>query len=467
MSTALDIRRSAYGSSQVTKVGNFAEVGSTGLSRFGGNVYDEFLPALRWPKYIKVYKEMSYNDPVVGAIMFAAKQLIRKTSWRVEAVGNDKVDIAAKEFIDQCRTDMGMTWSDMISEILSMLVYGWSYHEIVYKKRNGYNRDLNKNSEFNDGRIGWSKIQGRAQETLHEWNFADNGDVESMVQVAPPDFRTRVIPFEKSLLFRTEADKNSPEGRSLLRNAYRPWYFKKRIEEIEGIGIERDLAGLPVLIPPENVNIWNTRDTEMVRLKGVAEKLVRNIRRDQNEGIVLPYGWELKLLSSSSKRQFDTNAIINRYDQRIAICMLADVIMMGAEKVGSYALSEVKKGLFASGLETFLDSIQDVFNKYAIPRLIQINAFPGLTRFPKLIHGEVESPDLRELARYIDVLANRGIPILNERTIDQLKEVASLPTGKGTNVNEFEPPVNTNPFQQKSKPAQVDEEEDEDDTGKK
>lgn len=460
MSTAAFMMK--RGAASVSKIGNFAEVGSTGLNRFGGNVYEEFLPALRWPKYVRVYKEMSYNDPVVGAIMFAAKQMIRKASWRVEAQGSTNIDLAAKEFVEQCMSDMSITWSDMMSEILSMLVYGWSWHEIVYKRRNGEKRDTDKHSEYDDGRIGWAKISGRSQDSLHEWQFADNGNVIAMVQVAPPDYQTRVIPFEKSLLFRPESDKNNPEGRSILRNAYRPWFFKKRIEEIEGIGIERDLAGLPVLIPPEHINIWNNRDPDMVRLKLVAEKLVRNVRRDQNEGIVLPYGWELKLLSSASRRQFDTNAIINRYDQRIAICMLADVIMLGAEKVGSYALSEVKKGLFATGLETFLDAIQDVFNKFAVPRLMRMNVFPGLTKYPKLVHGEIETPDLRELARYIDVLANKGVPILNDRTIEQLKEVASLPTGRGTDKNDYPVPASNNPFQPRQP---VKQEEDDDEEG--
>ena len=38
---------------------------------------------------------------------------------------------------------------------------------------------------------------------------------------------------------------DNPEGRSILRNAYFSWYFEKKIAEIEGIGIARDLAGLP------------------------------------------------------------------------------------------------------------------------------------------------------------------------------------------------------------------------------
>lgn len=38
--------------------------------------------------------------------------------------------------------DMQDTWSDTISEILSFLTYGWSYHEIVYKVRAGRKRTL-------------------------------------------------------------------------------------------------------------------------------------------------------------------------------------------------------------------------------------------------------------------------------------------------------------------------------------
>ena len=68
---------------------------------------------------------------------------------------------------------------------------------------------------------------------------------------------TYTIPMSKALLFRTKSRKNNPEGRSILRNAYRSWYFKRRIQEIEGIGIERDLAGLPVMHGPEGLDLWN------------------------------------------------------------------------------------------------------------------------------------------------------------------------------------------------------------------
>jgi hypothetical protein len=108
-------------------------------------------------------------------------------------------------------------------------------------------------SKHNDGLIGWQKIPIRAQSTLYGWEFAPDGDVKAFIQEAPPNYGQTTIPLSRGLLFRTEVTRDNPEGRSLLRNAYRPWYFKKRMEEIEGIGVERDLAGLPVITPPKAV----------------------------------------------------------------------------------------------------------------------------------------------------------------------------------------------------------------------
>jgi hypothetical protein len=403
------------------------EIGITGLNRWGGHVFDEFLPALRGPRGMKIYKEMSSNDPVIGAILYAAKQLIRKATWRVEPASSSRADLEAADFLRSCMDDMSMTWSDFITEMLSMIVYGWSFHEIVYKVRRGDNRDPRYNSKFNDGRIGWRKLPRRAQDSLCEWQFDDDGGVSAMVQLAPPEYKRVVIPIQKALLFRTEPNLDNPEGRSLLRNAYRPWYFKKRIEEIEGIGIERDLAGLPVLTPPEDVDLWDVSNEDSQKLRATAEALVTNIRRDRSEGVVLPFGWELKLLSTGSRRQFDTNAIINRYDQRIAITILADLVMLGADKVGSFALADVKKSMFAAGLEALLDGATEVINKYAVPRLFRLNAFPGITDYPKLRHGEIESVPLDELARFITALTGAKISLDDPATQNYLREMASMP----------------------------------------
>lgn len=423
-------------SQEQAQIADFSEIGTTGLRRFGGDVYEEFLPHLRWPRAAKVYQEMENNDPVIGAVLHIIEQLLRRTDWYVESASSSDADRGAKEFLISCMHDMSNTWDDMMAEIITMIPYGFAWHEEVYKKREGDSNDPKSRSKYDDGRIGWRKIAGRSQVTLEEWIFDDqseDGGLVGVVQNAPPDFKRRVIPLEKSLLFRTKSKFNNPEGRSLLRNTYRPWYFKKHIEEIEGIGIERDLAGLPVLTPPENVDIWNPHDKQSRIYRQQAEYLVRNIRRDQNEGIVKPHGWELELLSSASRRQFDTNEIINRYDQRIAITLLADIIMLGADKVGSFALADVKQGLLAASLEAILDSITEVFNRHAIPKLFKLNSFPGITDYPKLKHGKVITPSLTELARYIQSLAGAEMPLFPDDNLeDYIRAAAGLPKNEAT-----------------------------------
>ena len=388
------------------------EIGRIGQSRYGGFIFEEFLPELRGKKGIEVYSEMESNDDVVGAILFAMEMLVRQVDWTVDPAGDSAKDKEAAEFVQSCMGDMQVTWIDTISEILSFLTFGWSYHEIVYKRRMGHTRDPRTNSKYSDGLIGWRKLPIRAQETLYQWEYDENDNLLGMTQMPPPTFGTYTIPIGKALHFRTRSRKDNPEGRSILRNAYRSWFFKRRIQEIEGIGIERDLAGLPVIYAPQDLDIWNNDDEYSASVLAGLQMMVRNIRRDAMEGIVLPEGYKLELLSSGGTRQFDTNAIINRYDTRIAMTVLADFIFLGHEKSGSWSLSSNKTDMFALACGAFLDIICETFNSQGIPALIDMNGqhFEGITDYPKMNHGDIEDVDIQQFAAFIKDMTGIGDP---------------------------------------------------------
>lgn len=405
------------------------EYGSIGQRRYAGIFSEEFMRELQGKRGIEVFREMSENDDVCGAIIYVLETLIRQSSWSVQPGGSTAKDKECAEFVESCMNDMQDTWTDTISEILSFLAFGWSYHEIVYKRRIGNSRDPRQNSRYTDGLIGWQKLPIRAQETLYRWEYDDNDNLLGMTQLPPPRFVMATIPIEKALHFKTKSRKNNPEGRSILRTAYRDWYFKRRFQEIEGMGIERDLAGLPVLQPPEHIDIWNLDDPAMLTIFQRAETIVRNVRRDSTEGLVLPFGWTFQLAASGGKRQFDTNAIIERYDTRIAMTVMADFILLGHQQVGSFALSSDKTELFSMALGAYLDIICEVFNNQAIPRLIGMNAehFSGITEYPTLTHGDVETPNLQELSAYIKELTGCGVILPDEGLEDYVREVANLP----------------------------------------
>ena len=106
------------------------EIGRIGQRRYGGVIYEEFLPELRGSRGVEIYREMSENDDVVGAILYAIEMLVRQTDWIVEPGGGTAKDREAAEFVQSCMDDMQSTWVDTVSEILSFLTYGWSYMKL-------------------------------------------------------------------------------------------------------------------------------------------------------------------------------------------------------------------------------------------------------------------------------------------------------------------------------------------------
>lgn len=415
----------------IKKMGNIRrEIGRIGQHRYDGIITEEFLKELQGQRGVEVYKEMSDNDDMVGAILFVLETLMRQCTFSVEPGGNTEKDNEAAEFIEQCMHDMQSSWQDFMSECLSFLTFGWSYHEIVYKRRMGKNSDPRLSSKYDDGLIGWRKLPLRSQDTLWEWVYReDSDDLIGMTQAPPPYYEQLTIPLEKALHFRTKSRKDNPEGRSILRNAYRSWYYKKRIQEIEGIGMERDLAGFPVLTGPEGMDLWDSEDPEMAMILAAAQNIVTNIRRDAKEGLVMPNGWTLELLSAGHRRQFDTNQIIERYDKKIATTVMADFLTLGQGDTGSYALSSDKTRLFALAVGTFLDVICEVFNTQGIPRLIDINGdhFKGITEYPKMVHGDIEDANLDILGNFISSMVTSGVLIPDETLEDFVRRAGNLP----------------------------------------
>ena len=397
-----------------------SEKGLSGLQFTGGYVTEELHPNLQGNRELKVYREMSDNDPTIGAIMFAINMLIRQVKWEVEAhpEGDDK-DV---EFLEDCIKDLDHSWQDFISEVMSMIIYGFSFFEIVYRKRD-------------DGKVGWKKFGMRSQDSLHRWVIDDKtGEVSAFIQKPPPDYQDRVIPLKKAALFRTSSFKDNPQGRSVLRNSYRPWFFKKRIEEIEAIGIERDLAGIPMAMVDADIMRSDAGPEEKAMLAGI-ENIVKNVRQDKQAGIIWPkitnedgeLMYEFSLLSTGGTRTFDTTRIIQRYDQRITMTVLADFILLGHEKVGSFALSSDKTDLFAVAIGAWLQMIQETIQRQMVVPLFKMNGRDD-ENLPTMKFGDIERPDLSQLSTFMGAMAQMGMPLFPDSALESwTRKIAGLP----------------------------------------
>lgn len=395
-------------------------LGDTGLQRVGGIIQEEWLPELRGAKGRRVIRQMVDQDPIIGGILFAIEMLLRRTTWEIRPAGDTPEDEAAAAFVGEAFGALRPAWLATLPELLSFLPWGWAVLEICYRADER-------------GRTVWDAWEIRAQDTLERWEFDATGRPTAMVQAVPNTTRAARIPLEKALHLTTTSRKGNPEGRPLLRNAYRPWYFKSRIENIEGVGVERDLAGLPVaFVPPELLASNLTAEDQAVYDKIV--EIVTNIRRDEQEGVVWPLEYDargnkvydLQLLSSGGRRQFDTGGIIARYGSQIAMSVLADFILLGHEQVGSFALAADKTELFTVALGAWLDSISSAVETQACARLLALNGMPGAVT---LAHGSVEQADLGVLGSYLASLVGAGATLFpNDQLLVHLLKEAGLPT---------------------------------------
>ena len=429
-----------------TQQKSFSEIGVSGLTHYNGLVDEEFLKPLQGDKGIKAYKEMWLNSSIVGAIVRSIAMLTRQVEWKFETKEPVNEDgtmdpektkmVELRDFVTEAWHDTSTDPRDFLAEATQgVVVFGFQFDEIVYKTRQGIvPGSPGQSSVFTDGKIGWRKFASRSQDTRLRWVLDTQGGVRAFVQLAPPRFQAVEIPIEKGLLFRHEMYKNNPEGQSMLRNAYRDWYFVKKIEEIEGIGIERDMNGLPVLTHPAELSHPDAT-AEHKAIYAQAQKLVRNIKKDEQMGVTLPMEfdqdgnpmWKLELLSTAGRRSIDTNAVLQRYYAHIAMTLLADWLVMGHEKVGSFALASSKTELFAVALGSLLDSIAGVINRHAIPRLLRLNGMDEALA-PRLVHGDIETQNAAELASAIQTLANAGMPLFPDPTLEaHIREQVGLP----------------------------------------
>lgn len=415
---------------------DYRSLGTSGLRNIGGVINESTLRGLEGRRATEIYKEMGENDPSVGIILFMIQNIVRGVKWHVRDASEDPQDLEASDLISTAMHDMEMPWDDYIAENLSMVQYGFSAHEILYKRRAGRSEESWLRSKYADGRIGWRGMPLRSQDTVLRWEFDEAGGLTGMTQQDPYGGSVATIPWSKMLLFRTTSYKNNPEGLSAFRRAYRPYYFKKHIEETEAIGIQRDLAGMPLIeVPPEVMAVNGTPGNQ--RLYQRMKDIVTKVRRDELEGVIMPQMYDennnklftFQLINSGGSRQFDTSRIIDRLKTEIFDTSLAGMIMLGQgqNSSGSWAMHSDKTAIFLMSLRAYLSQIKNVYNLHAIPRLLELNGME-VTDYPQIDHTPLEQVDVKTTAEAISALAMAGMPIFPNPDIERrILEILGMP----------------------------------------
>lgn len=394
------------------------EIGLSSFRTSSGYVYDDFQKELVGIKGRMKYREMRDTDPTIGGILFAITSIIRTAQWCFDHCEKD-TSAEYSAWLEDTLTKMpDMTWDDVVCDALSMITYGFCVQEKVFMRKA-------------DGSIGLRKLAPRGQTTVIRFDTDIHGKLNGVWQTSPNGLGELYIPAYKFVHYVTDYNQGNPEGRSLLRNAYKPYHFISAIEIQEAIGVERDLSGMPVIEAPESFLSGGGRAS--------LERLGRDIKFNSQGCIVMPSDvfenadgtktaarqYDVRLMSSEGGAKIDTDRIINRHTRKMASSILAQFITLGDGK-GSYALSENQTDLFLKAIESILEIISQSLTRQLLPQLWELNGFDP-EMMPTIRAGKIAPEDLVAFGEFISKISGAGIMINDRETEEFIREKSGLP----------------------------------------
>lgn len=423
-----------------------SEIGYTGLKISNKRIYEEADSRLRFPNLVPTIDDMR-KDSMVSAALQLYRMFICNRDWKAEApVGASKKTIQRTEFLNQCLEDMD--WYKFISQVATMVDYGFSIHEVVL-----YKRLKSNGSKFNDGLYGIKDLPIRAQATIGDWIYSDDGreliaieqDLGRLtnsgryMKLMAAGKTSLEIPFTvdgktKLLHFRCDPRNDNPEGMAPLKASYRAWKIKSIVEESELNGISRDLGGVPcVRIPSRYMSDQASEGEKKIYeyFKGVA----RNIHNNSQAGLVLPSDvdelskarmFDFELVQGAGSKSYDTTEIIKRLNTEILMSLFADVLQLGSNGSGSFALSNDKTTIVSTAIEHRLREIRSVLNANLIPTLWKQNGW-DLSELPTFEYSEIDKPDMEELSKAIQRAASVGLLEVEQPVLNVVRSMVGVP----------------------------------------
>lgn len=417
------------------------EIGIVGVVQFEGRFAERYLDDLNGPDGIKAMAKILRRESATFTNMNAIILTAKQADWAVAPGGETEIDIKAAEFIQTCLHDMSMSWNDTLRFILSMLPFGFADTEIVFKRRMGITAQ--PASKYDDQLIGIRKLAPRRQETISKWIFDENGGPKAMIQIDPATGDERPpIPIEKLIHFRSGDDRGGWEGLGFLEPAYKFEHTINNLEVIAGIAFQRSFTGLPT---------FAYKQQPTPELRAAVNRLGKRLAVNAQQFVTYPetlVDFRLETVDISNVEA------IRRYIEglrwEMQMLSLASFLRLGANNIGTQALSVTLLNLFKSSVNAALDTVADTLNKYLLPRLLAVNGteFSGITGMPKITHGvitEVPPAVINQLQTIFDLLAS---PTVSHQDRIWIRNAIGLPP-----ENEEVVTVGQTGAQQKSKPV--------------
>jgi hypothetical protein len=381
------------------------EIGSSSPSPFVSFTRQEYNRELQGLQGLQKYDRMRKSDGTVRGSLRLVKTPVLAAHWFVEPASDSVRDKNAAEFVWKCLTDyMSIGWAQVLSESLLSCDFGYYMFEKVWEERVIEGKP----------RMVWKKLAPRHPMDVKKWDMDAHGGPNGVVMY-PTDisagFQDDIpIPIDKLLVFTFDREAGDMTGISVLRSAYKHWYFKDQLYKIDAIQKERHGIGIPVIKLPMGFTDQDKRE---------ADNLGRNLRTNERAHVVLPPNWEL-LFAKLEGHFVDAMVSIEHHNAAIRENVLGGFI---AADVTS---KEEDQTIFLKATRFVADMVCDTFNKYAIEQLVEYNF--SKVGVPKLRARRIgEQADWRTMSFSIRNLIGANVLTPDDQLEEHLREEMDLP----------------------------------------
>lgn len=377
------------------------------LSTLNGVIYEEVRKELKDPLNKKIYKQMMLDDCIKSPYTLM-EMMVSAPNWRsVAPKTSSNEEKSRAKMINYMIKSTKRDWSEYVIEAFSYVQYGFWCGEKVYNTLD------TPHGAFK----GITDIKTISQDTIDRWHFwrptgdyvGLRQDLSRIVHNSLGQLEGKVdIPSSKYLHLRNSPKRDNPEGESLLNAIYTIWKYKALLEEYLTIGVIKDMAGMPVFGVHADVLANASADPtgpDAKRIKALQDMGQAMHAGDLNSAIVpLAYNdkgnplYTFKLQGiEGGKKQYDTLEIIKHYNQRILIRFFSDVLSLGSDGSGSFALSDNKLSLVELACQHHLKTMQRMFNHDLMRQIYKRNKWvydPETScsfEYDKLNDGDVDS----------------------------------------------------------------------------
>jgi hypothetical protein len=397
--------------------------GQSGRVNFNGFIqYDELNPKLIGAAGLAVFDQMYREDPDVKRNVTAMWSPLQSATWTIEPYGGDQATDADRKAADLCKwavfENMSPNWYGHLATLGPVLIRsGFCPFEQIWETAEWEGQQVTVPK----------KLDLRLPRTIWRFPQDDFGDLVGVEQFLP-NAGYAYIPATELCYYRLQAEGDNWVGTSLLRQAYKPWFYKSHFERIDAIGQERKAVGVPVVYPPQNASPATKKEVETIlanlHVNEVGYIMSPGPKAGTN-GADATEGWDFDVIKFDSSSGDTIQASISAQKQSIAAAFLADFLELGHHQVGARATAEVQDDPFLTAVSAMGTEI-----KQPGDGLLARIAFANdktLKGAPKWKMSITDTSSLSELAEYVAKLVEKGAMEPDPELEDYLRERADLP----------------------------------------